>query len=93
MPRKLPPKSHVFCALGSLIKKQRLSRGLSGADLAALVGVAHRTVRQYELGHRCPSIEMLIAIANACDKPLSQFLSPLDTFRVPLREPKTKVAS
>lgn len=86
MPRITPPRGHVLYALGRIIQKRRLSRGLTQADLAAVVGVSLKTISYYEWGQREPPIETLMRLAHACDMPLSAYLSPLDTVHPPLRE-------
>lgn len=86
MPRIAPPRGHVLYALGRIIGKRRRARGLTQADLAAVVGVSLKTMSHYELGQREPPIETLIRISHACDMPLSAFVSPLDTVHPPLRE-------
>lgn len=78
----------MFYALGNLIQARRISRGLTQRDLAALVGVGFTTAQYWEQGRHEPGIANLIRLARACDMQLSQFLSPLDNFEVPLREPR-----
>jgi transcriptional regulator with XRE-family HTH domain len=82
MPRTKPPDGHVLYALGELIAKQRMAVGLSQIDLANAVGAGRTTVMYWEMGTRAPPLERLLRIAQACGKPLSAFLAPLDTYRV-----------
>jgi transcriptional regulator with XRE-family HTH domain len=86
MPRKPPPKGHILYALGAVIRRHRLSRGHTQEDVATLVGVSIRSQRKYEAGLIGPPYDTLVRLAYACDMPLSAFVSPLDGFRVPLRE-------
>jgi transcriptional regulator with XRE-family HTH domain len=81
----------VLYALGNLIRARRISRGLTQADLAAVIGVGYTTVKYYERGFYEPPIETMLRIAQACDMPLSTFISPLDTFEVPLREVREQI--
>ena len=60
--------------LGQRIQIGRLSRGLTQADLASQIGVATSTVGMWEIGRREPSLEMLEAISDIYNVPLSYFL-------------------
>lgn len=87
MPRKPPPEGHLLYILGALIRKQRLSRGLTQTDLGTLSGgIDRRTIAQYEQGLRNPGIDVLFRMARACDMPLSLFLAPLDNAKVTVDE-------
>lgn len=90
MPRQRPPKGHILYALGNLIQARRVARGMTQADLADLCGVAHRTLSQWEAGTTEPGIEQLKRIAYFCDMSLSMFLTPLDSFEVPLERTEDK---
>lgn len=60
--------------LGTRIKVMRLSRGLNQIDLAKLVGVSRSTVTMWETDQRRPGIEMLDALADVFNVPLSAIL-------------------
>lgn len=50
------------------IKRLRKERGFTQKQLAERCGMAESTLRQYEIGYRCPKIETLHRIAKALDK-------------------------
>jgi|GEM_PF-3987066 len=56
------------------IKKSRLSAGLTQKQLAEIVGKSFSTIQKYELGIATPPLEVIKAIANACDVPFDKFL-------------------
>jgi transcriptional regulator with XRE-family HTH domain len=87
VPRQPPPEGHLLYLLGAIIHQHRVRRGLTQEDLATLLGLSHRTVRQYERGLRNPGIQQLWKLARACDLPLSLFLAPLDNAKVIDDEP------
>lgn len=82
----------MLYALGRLIAQQRRARGLTQGDYAAIVGIARITLQSYEAGRLGPPFDTLIRLANACDMTLSMWLSPLDSFEVPLREVRRRTA-
>lgn len=86
VPCKPPPRGHILYALGNVIRQNRVRVGLRLNEMAMVIGVAMRTMQDYEAGLREPPIETLVRIARACDLPLSIFVSPLDDHQVPLRE-------
>lgn len=88
MPRKPPDPGHILYALGALMATHRRAAGLTQHELAAVVGIGYSTLQSYEHGLRAPPYDILIAIAQACDLPLSKFMSGLDDFAVPVREPR-----
>ncbi len=49
------------------IKEFRIKKGLSGSELARLVGVSRQSINNYESFLREPNIEILIRIAVALD--------------------------
>ena len=51
--------------LGQTIRAARKKRGISQEELAKHLGVTKSTISKYELGHREPSLEQLIEIADA----------------------------
>lgn len=60
--------------LGTRIKVMRLSRGLNQIDLANLVGVKRSTVTMWETDQRRPGLEMLDALADVFNVPISALL-------------------
>lgn len=61
-------------SVGEKIKIIRKEKGLTQAQLAALVGVAQITIRQYESGAREPSISQLQNIARKLSVSISSFM-------------------
>lgn len=61
-------------SVGEKIKTIRKEKGLTQAQLAALVGVAQITIRQYENGARKPSISQLQNIAEKLGVSISSFM-------------------
>lgn len=62
--------------IGQRLTEARQARGLSGADLADLVGVSAQSVSKYENGHQTPKIEVLHKIASRLNIPRAYFLRP-----------------
>lgn len=60
---------------GSLISSLRKEKGLSQEEFAAAIGVTKQTISNYERNTRKPTYEMLEAIADEFDVPMSFFLS------------------
>lgn len=60
--------------IASRIKMARLNKNLSQGQLGALIGVSDATICNYEKGSRRPSIEKLVAIANALTTTLDYLL-------------------
>lgn len=57
--------------MGVRIQTMRLSRGLSQTELAKNVGASRSTVAMWETGERRPSWDMLDALADAFNVPVS----------------------
>ncbi|MDU6265823.1 MAG: helix-turn-helix transcriptional regulator [Anaerocolumna aminovalerica] len=53
--------------LGDRIKQCRTNKNLTQKELAAMIGVAEITIRQYETGKRQPRIETIEKIADILD--------------------------
>lgn len=60
--------------LGTLIRAQRASAGLSLRDLAQRAGVSNAYLSQIERGLHEPSISVLSSITHALDVPLGELL-------------------
>ena len=51
-------------------------RNVSGIELARMVGVTKQTVSSWVQGHKLPRMNMLIAISEALECPLTALLDP-----------------
>lgn len=59
--------------LGQRLRQARLEAGLSGAQLARLIGRSQPYVSDLERGQRTPSLATMQALAEALGKPMSFF--------------------
>lgn len=66
-----------YIKIGQRIKTARLEKGLSQADLGALVGCSNNHMSHIEIGQTKVSLSMLLKISNVLEKNLDFFL--LDT--------------
>jgi transcriptional regulator with XRE-family HTH domain len=60
--------------LGTLLRAERLAKGLSLRELAARTGVSNAYLSELERGRHEPSLSVLRAIASALDTPLGRML-------------------
>jgi transcriptional regulator with XRE-family HTH domain len=60
----------LFAQIAGQVADRRKERGLSQADLAALVGTTQSAIARLEGGGRPPRIDTLLRIANALDADL-----------------------
>ena len=60
--------------LGEKIKAIRKSKGLSQEELAALLNVVRQTVSKWEQGRSVPDADLLIALSEALQVPVSTLL-------------------
>jgi transcriptional regulator with XRE-family HTH domain len=60
----------LFAQIAGQVADRRKERGLSQADLAALVGSTQSAIARLESGGRPPRIDTLLRIANALDADL-----------------------
>ena len=60
----------LFGQIAGPVANRRKERGLSQADLAALVGTTQSAIARLESGGRPPRIDTLLRIANALDADL-----------------------
>jgi transcriptional regulator with XRE-family HTH domain len=60
----------LFAQIAGQVADRRKERGLSQADLAALVGTTQSAIARLESGGRPPRIDTLLRIANALDADL-----------------------
>ena len=50
------------------LKRARQEKGLSQAELAALVGVSRNTISSIEVGQFCPTAKLALVLCIALDK-------------------------
>ena len=60
----------LFAQIAGQVADRRKERGLSQADLAALVGTTQSAIARLKSGGRPPRIDTLLRIANALDADL-----------------------
>jgi transcriptional regulator with XRE-family HTH domain len=60
----------LFAQVAGQVADRRKERGLSQAELAALVGTTQSAIARLESGGRPPRIDTLLRIANALDADL-----------------------
>jgi transcriptional regulator with XRE-family HTH domain len=60
----------LFAQIAGQVTDRRKERGLSQAELAALVGTTQSAIARLESGGRPPRIDTLLRIANALDADL-----------------------
>jgi transcriptional regulator with XRE-family HTH domain len=60
----------LFAQIAGQVAARRKGRGLSQAELAALVGTTQSAIARLESGGRPPRIDTLLRIANALDADL-----------------------
>lgn len=68
----------LFAQIAGQVADRRKERGLSQADLAALVGTTQSAIARLESGGRPPRIDTLLRIAEALDCELIVELRPAD---------------
>lgn len=67
MPRPRKKKPGKSETLGDRIRRYRLAKGLTQAELAKLVGASQRMINYYEVHGVSPAPELLVKIADALD--------------------------
>jgi transcriptional regulator with XRE-family HTH domain len=72
-------RSREHVAIGAAIQRHRMDRGSGIGELAEAVGVDRGYLRGVEQGTRNPSLELLLAIAQAIDVPLSKLIAEAET--------------
>lgn len=60
--------------LGLKIKTMRLSRGLTQIQLAEMLGQSQSSITMYETGRREPELDVLEAMADIFNVPMSAFM-------------------
>jgi ribosome-binding protein aMBF1 (putative translation factor) len=96
-PKDTPPRAkhaqdHPWATLSRaecarLLREARESRGISVKDAAALTGLHHQSIRDFESGHRQPTYQALHRLVTALGYDLPRlFPSPRKADRKPSRE-------
>jgi transcriptional regulator with XRE-family HTH domain len=67
MPRPCKKKPGKNETLGDRIRRYRLAKGLTQAELAKLVGASQRMINYYEVRGVSPPPELVVKIADALD--------------------------
>jgi transcriptional regulator with XRE-family HTH domain len=67
MPRPRKKKPGKSETLGDRIRRYRLAKGLTQAELAKLVGASQRMINYYEVRGVSPPPELVVKIADALD--------------------------
>lgn len=74
-----PEEGWFFARIATQVAEQRRARGLSQAELAALVATSQSAIARLESGGRPPRIDTLLRIADALDCELEVELRPRTT--------------
>jgi transcriptional regulator with XRE-family HTH domain len=61
--------------IGTIIRAQRLQKGLSQGDIEKKTGLLRCYLSRVENGHTMPSLDTLSKIAHALDMPIVQFFA------------------
>lgn len=77
----------VLAEVGPRLKRVRLQRGATLAELARATGISVSTLSRLESGHRRPSLELLLPIGRAHQVPLDELVGapPVGDPRVRLK--------
>lgn len=62
---QLVAKDRSESVFGRRLRELREAKGLSLRDLADLTGIAHQTIRKYEMGDNVPNWETVEKLADA----------------------------
>lgn len=68
----------VDVAVGTRLRERRVALGLTGFQLAELIGVSYQQAHKYERGTNRISAGRLYKIAEALDAPLAYFYEELE---------------
>ncbi|MET0235228.1 MAG: XRE family transcriptional regulator [Kibdelosporangium sp.] len=66
--------SNTLAEVGARLKRVRTERGVTLAELAEVTGISKSTLSRLESGHRKPSLELLLPIAQAHQVPLDELV-------------------
>ncbi len=69
--------------IGCRIKRQRVLRRLTQAELAKRVGTHRPLVARVERGLSCPTLQTLLEYADALEMPISELMQCVDDAGVP----------
>lgn len=76
-------KNHALAEkIGKIIRTQRELIGLTQAQLAEEVGLEDETISRMENGHRLPTIEKLIELAEVLKLPVASFFDDASSGKV-----------
>jgi transcriptional regulator with XRE-family HTH domain len=70
-----PEIANVLAEVGGLLRRVRIERGVTLAELAAATGISKSTLSRLESGQRKPSLELLLPIAEAHRIPLDELVN------------------
>ena len=70
-----------YADIAAQVAEQRLARGLSQKELAALCGTTQSAIARLEAGERAPRVDTLLRVANALDCRLLVELRPRTNLR------------
>jgi len=71
--------------IGNKIRISRRQLGFSQRELGEAVGMSDKTISGYEVGGVFPSLDVLRAIAQVANKPLSYFIDEKDTSKLQIQ--------
>jgi transcriptional regulator with XRE-family HTH domain len=74
----------VDASIGKHVRARRLLLGISGRQLAEIIGVTTQQVHKYETGVDRISAGLLYVVAEALDTPISYFFGRLSAKQVPV---------
>jgi transcriptional regulator with XRE-family HTH domain len=62
---------------GEMLKEARERAGLSQTDLSKRTGLPVRSIQNWEQGHRCPRVQVVLVLAKAVGVPVEKLLVAL----------------
>lgn len=65
--------------IGARLIQARRARGISGTDLADIVGVSDQSISKYENNHQSPRMDVLLKLSEHLTFPYDYFLRPIPT--------------
>jgi transcriptional regulator with XRE-family HTH domain len=74
----------VNASIGGRIRERRLLLGLSGRQLAKMIGVTTQQLHKYETGHDRITSGLLYVVAQAVETPISYFFEGLAGEQIPV---------
>ncbi|MFS3860886.1 helix-turn-helix domain-containing protein [Proteus mirabilis] len=67
-------KNELFYKMGSEIKRLRIKKGLTGAELGKLINLSQQQISRYERGLNCINMAKLLDILHALDTSPLQYM-------------------